>query len=92
MQNLNHVNIVRYLGSQRVGNILNIFLELIPGGSIHHLLSKFNRFSETVTRTFTYQILCGLSYLHDNRIIHRGFYLFSFSPLLLFFLLTFHIS
>ena len=87
MLDLNHVNIVRYLGSQRVDNILNIFLEYVPGGSIHHLLSKFTRFSETVTRSFTQQILTGLHYLHSHRIVHRGTFLLPFSsslPLSLF--------
>lgn len=69
---LHHINIVRYLGSEITGQTLNIFLELVPGGSIHHLLNKFKKFSESVTRSFTYQILCGLHYLHENRIIHRG--------------------
>lgn len=72
MMDLHHVNIVRYLGSKQEENILNIFLEYVPGGSIHHLLSKFKRFSENVIRSFTQQILSGLAYLHNNRIVHRG--------------------
>ena len=76
MINLDHINIVRYLGSERKEKILNIFLEFIPGGSIHSLLTKFKRFGEKVIQSFTQQILFGLLYLHEHRIVHRGFFFF----------------
>ena len=77
---LNHVNIVRYLGSQKAERFLHILLEYVPGGSIHFLLGKFKSFSESVTRSFTQQILSGLAYLHQHRIVHRGILMpFSYS-------------
>ena len=47
------------------------FLEYVPGGSISSILKKHGRFNENVTKSFTYQILDGLGYLHSKGIIHR---------------------
>ena len=71
LKNLNHVNIVRYLGSQYDDQYLNIFLEYVPGGSVVALLSNYGAFEEPLVRSFVRQILCGLSYLHEKDIIHR---------------------
>lgn len=62
---------MRYLGVERIQNSLNIFLEYVPGGSVATLLSKFGSLGEPVVRKFVKQILEGLLYLHDHRIIHR---------------------
>lgn len=71
MQDLNHPNIVRYLGSERKEDTLNIFMEFVSGGSIASMLQKFSCFPEKVVVNFTKQILEGLRYLHERRIIHR---------------------
>ncbi|CAL5209735.1 unnamed protein product [Lathyrus oleraceus] len=71
LKNLKHPNIVRYLGTAREEDSLNILLEFVPGGSISSLLGKFGSFPESVIRTYTKQLLEGLEYLHNNRIIHR---------------------
>eukprot|EP01028_Stygiella_incarcerata_P002918 TRINITY_DN15584_c0_g1_i3.p1 TRINITY_DN15584_c0_g1~~TRINITY_DN15584_c0_g1_i3.p1 ORF type:complete len:967 (-),score=282.53 TRINITY_DN15584_c0_g1_i3:2128-5028(-) len=71
MSHLDHPNIVRYLGTERVGRTLNIFLEYVPGGSISQCLAKFGRFDECVIRGYARQLLEGMSYLHKHRIIHR---------------------
>ena len=36
-----------------------------------HLLSKYGAFKESVVINYTEQLLRGLSYLHENQIIHR---------------------
>ena len=72
MQSLQHPNIVRYLGMERQANMLNIFLEYVPGGSIAGLLKNFGRFDENVVRLYAKQILKGLQYLHSNGIVHLG--------------------
>lgn len=41
------------------------------GGSVAHLLSKYGAFKESVIINYTEQLLRGLSYLHENQIIHR---------------------
>nr|XP_043625031.1 mitogen-activated protein kinase kinase kinase NPK1-like [Erigeron canadensis] len=71
LKNLSHPNIVRYLGTAREEDSLNIFLEFVPGGSISSLLGKFGSFPESVVRMYTKQILLGLEYLHKNGIMHR---------------------
>eukprot|EP00850_Spirogloea_muscicola_P016230 SM000130S27117 [mRNA] locus=s130:206092:211730:- [translate_table: standard] len=71
LRNLSHPNIVRYLGTDREEEALNIFLEFVPGGSIASLLSKFGSFTEKVIRMYTRQLLLGLDYLHTHQIMHR---------------------
>ncbi|KAK4273465.1 hypothetical protein QN277_021859 [Acacia crassicarpa] len=71
LKDLSHPNIVRYLGTVREEDTLNILLEFVPGGSISSLLGKFGAFPEAVIRTFTQQLLLGLEYLHKNGIMHR---------------------
>lgn len=71
LKNLSHPNIVRYLGTAREEDSLNILLEFVPGGSISSLLGKFGSFPESVLRMYTKQLLLGLEYLHKNGIMHR---------------------
>ncbi|KAK4792082.1 hypothetical protein SAY86_022517 [Trapa natans] len=71
LKNLSHPNIVRYLGTAREEDSLNILLEFVPGGSISSLLGKFGSFPESVIRMYTKQLLLGLEYLHKNGIMHR---------------------
>ncbi|GAB4843436.1 Mitogen-activated protein kinase kinase kinase npk1 [Ancistrocladus abbreviatus] len=71
LKNLSHPNIVRYLGTARGEEALNILLEFVPGGSISSLLGKFGSFPESVIRMYTKQLLVGLEYLHNNGIMHR---------------------
>ena len=73
MKSLNHPNIVRYLGAEvdHIKNILQIFQEWVPGGSISALLEKFGVFSIPVVRSYVAQVLKGLDYLHSHGIIHR---------------------
>jgi serine/threonine protein kinase len=71
LKNLKHENIVRYLGTERTGDALHIFLEYVPGGSIASLLTRFGAFPEPVIRAYTAQLLRGLEYLHAKGIMHR---------------------
>ncbi|KAG6862396.1 hypothetical protein C0995_011836 [Termitomyces sp. Mi166 len=71
LKDLDHPNIVQYLGFEETPENLSIFLEYVPGGSIGSCLLKHGKFSEDVTKSFTGQILDGLAYLHSKGILHR---------------------
>ncbi|XP_059503637.1 mitogen-activated protein kinase kinase kinase 19 [Stegostoma tigrinum] len=71
LKNLKHVNIVSFLGTNLEANVVSIFMEFVPGGSIAGIISRFGPLPEPVFCTYTKQILKGVNYLHDNRVIHR---------------------
>ncbi|KAK6349999.1 hypothetical protein TWF696_006251 [Orbilia brochopaga] len=71
MKDLDHPNIVQYLGCERKEFSISIFLEYIPGGSVGSCLKKHGKFEERVVRDLTRQMLEGLAYLHQEGILHR---------------------
>ncbi|EFJ48986.1 hypothetical protein VOLCADRAFT_104524 [Volvox carteri f. nagariensis] len=71
LRRLRHENIVRYLGTERTDDCLNIFLEYVPGGPISNKLSQFGPLREETIRVYTKQILRGLEYLHQQKVMHR---------------------
>ncbi|KAG5635960.1 hypothetical protein H0H81_009558 [Sphagnurus paluster] len=71
LKNLQHPNIVRYLYSSLDDDVLNIFLEHMPGGSVAALLRDYGAFEETLVENFVRQTLEGLHYLHERDVIHR---------------------
>ncbi|NWX39567.1 M3K19 kinase, partial [Steatornis caripensis] len=71
LKTLKHVNIVTYLGTCLEDNILSIFMEFVPGGSISSIIDRFGPLPEVVLCKYTKQILQGVAYLHDNCVVHR---------------------
>lgn len=71
LRDLQHENIVQYLGSNSDDEHFNIFLEYVPGGSVAAMLNSYGQLQEPLIRNFVRQILAGLSYLHGRDIIHR---------------------
>ena len=70
-EHLNHPNIIKYIYSEQISNYYFLYLEYIPGGSIKSMIDQFGGFNEILIRKYTKQILSGLKYLHDKKIIHR---------------------
>uniref|UniRef100_A0A7M4E6U1 Protein kinase domain-containing protein n=1 Tax=Crocodylus porosus TaxID=8502 RepID=A0A7M4E6U1_CROPO len=48
-----------------------IFMEFVPGGSISSIIHRFGPLPEIVFCKYTTQILQGVAYLHENRVVHR---------------------
>ncbi|NXG30304.1 M3K19 kinase, partial [Dromaius novaehollandiae] len=71
LKTLKHINIVTYLGTCLEDNIVSIFMEFVPGGSISSIINRFGPLPETVLCKYTKQILQGVAYLHGNCVVHR---------------------
>ncbi|ONI34915.1 hypothetical protein PRUPE_1G505700 [Prunus persica] len=65
-----HQNIVQYYGTAKDESNLHIFLELVAKGSVQKLYQKYC-LTDSLVSEYTRQILQGLKYLHDRRVIHR---------------------
>jgi serine/threonine protein kinase len=70
LRDLNHENIVLYYGCE-FKKTFNVFLEYVSGGSVASMLIRFGKFGESLAKSLTSQILSGLEYLHQKKIIHR---------------------
>eukprot|EP00162_Nutomonas_longa_P010051 comp19676_c0_seq1/m.37737 comp19676_c0_seq1/g.37737 ORF comp19676_c0_seq1/g.37737 comp19676_c0_seq1/m.37737 type:complete len:677 (+) comp19676_c0_seq1:169-2199(+) len=71
MMSLDHQNIVRYYGTELKDGKFNIFLELVPGGSLQTMYKRYGPLNEQVVRIYIRQILTGLDFLHSRGIVHR---------------------
>lgn len=75
---LNHPNILKSYDNFEDSLYTYIVLELCPHQTIKHLLRKKKLFTEVETASIIREIVSGLIYLHDNRIIHRDLKLENF--------------
>ena len=70
MENLKHANIVSYLGSGDINNVLVILMEFVPEGSVLVLIEEKGVLPEKQASRYTKHVLQGLKYLHSNNILH----------------------
>ncbi|KNA04803.1 hypothetical protein SOVF_196330 [Spinacia oleracea] len=73
LKNLNHKNIVKYLGSLKTRSHLHIILEYVENGSLANIIkpNKFGPFPEQLVAHYIAQVVEGLVYLHEQGVIHR---------------------
>lgn len=71
LKDLDHLNIVQYLGFEVKDSIYSLFLEYVAGGSVGSLIRMYGKFEEKLIKHLTIQVLKGLSYLHSRGILHR---------------------
>ncbi|OAF67835.1 Serine/threonine-protein kinase shk2, partial [Intoshia linei] len=70
LKNLQHPNIVNFVDSFRVQDELLIAMEYLSGGTLTTIVSTLVM-AEPIIATITQEILNGLNFLHESRIIHR---------------------
>ena len=71
LKDLDHPNIVQYLGFEEKNLVYSLFIEYVAGGSVGSLIRLFGRFDDDIIRFLTEQVLKGLAYLHEKGILHR---------------------
>ncbi|KAM3586653.1 Protein kinase of the Mitotic Exit Network [Umbelopsis sp. WA50703] len=70
LKSLTHPNVVQYEGFSFSENHLNIILEYVENGSLRNTLQAFGAFPERLVASYCVRILQGLSYLHQNEVVH----------------------
>eukprot|EP00756_Hemistasia_phaeocysticola_P004419 Hpha_TRINITY_DN12796_c0_g2::TRINITY_DN12796_c0_g2_i1::g.114313::m.114313 len=73
MREFDHNRIVRCFGClySRGTKEVQIFLQLMPGGSVAGLVQKKGKLSHAESQKYTKQLLEGLLYLHERKVVHR---------------------
>lgn len=71
LEKLNHSNVVKFIGYVKTQDFLHLVLEYVEEGALSDVLKDYGRFPENITALYTAQMLKGLAYLHEQRVIHR---------------------
>ena len=70
LKKLKHKYIVQYYGIHHDNNSVSLLMEYVKGGSIFDLIKK-GALKEKVVSRYCRQILEGLAYIHESKIVHR---------------------
>ncbi|KAF8081667.1 hypothetical protein N665_0871s0005 [Sinapis alba] len=75
LSSLSSPYVVKYIGSNTTTEndtkMYNLLMEYVSGGSVHDLIKNSGgKLPETAIRAYTRQILKGLMYLHERKIVH----------------------
>jgi hypothetical protein len=71
LRELEHINIVKFWETTLELNMVSIFMEFIPGGTIETLIKTYGSFEESLVKNFTHQICNGVRYIHSKNVVHR---------------------
>ncbi|OHT04096.1 CAMK family protein kinase [Tritrichomonas foetus] len=77
-RSLNHQNVLKSYDNFEDFQNYYILLEYAPNGSVKDMVKKAGHLSEYETARILREVMSGLCYLHDNRIIHRDLKLENF--------------
>lgn len=77
LYNLHHQNLINVIKLKDPGTLdengkLNIIYELCNGNSLSELVKQFGTFEEKIIQLYSKEILIGLQYLHQNKVIHKN--------------------
>ncbi|WJX32599.1 mitogen-activated protein kinase kinase kinase [Trifolium repens] len=70
LSQLEHENIVRYIGTEMDESVLYIFTEFMNKGSLRNLYRQYT-LRDAQASAYTRQTVHGLKYLHDQNVVHR---------------------
>ncbi|KAJ9454688.1 Mitogen-activated protein kinase kinase kinase 2 [Diplonema papillatum] len=70
-RSLQHPNIVQYHSAEVADDHLCIIMELLPNGSVGALVRSIGGLPVERAKRYTAQMLSGIAFLHDHRIMHR---------------------
>ena len=68
---LGHERVVRYINHFDDADFVYIILELCPNQTLNDMLKKKRRFTEPEAMFYIYELVQGLIYLRNERVIHR---------------------
>ncbi|KAL8751811.1 MAG: hypothetical protein Q9199_006172, partial [Rusavskia elegans] len=71
MKQLEHPNIVQYIGHHETPEYLYILMELVPDGDLQYILQTRHVLTEFHCQAIASQMCEALKYLHDRDITHR---------------------
>lgn len=71
LKQLDHMYIVRYIDHKQTDESLYIVIEFVENGSLQNVIKKFGMIPESLVALYISQVLQGLSYLHQEGVIHR---------------------
>ncbi|KAJ9458774.1 Mitogen-activated protein kinase kinase kinase ANP1 [Diplonema papillatum] len=72
LRDLEHENVVGYLGTYVKDGKVNIVMEYVTGGALLGLIEQYKGgLPEIVCQRYTRQIVLGIEYLHSRRLMHR---------------------
>jgi serine/threonine protein kinase len=71
MKHIHHRNVLSMYELYQTPRALWMILELVSGGDLSHYIASYPNYNEVIACKLMKQILLGIEYLHEHRIIHR---------------------